>query len=499
MLLEVSTTVGCRIACPYCPQKQIVQAYHGERYLRPETLRRALDNCPPNTPVNFAGFAEPFFNPQCTELIEMACAGGRHVQLFTTGAGLTDESVERIIRAGLQRIFLHLPDAEGNMRMDVTADYVRRMMRLASEIPTTAYWRGSLHPSLAAIPAKELPIQNRAGNLSDMKPVLLGGNIRCRASLLDHPNMLPDGRLVVCCQDWSMQHVLGNLAEKRWDEIVLDDPMLALQRAMASGADCLCRHCGYADSIGPAIERRATLLSYATQEYVEAQRHLHKSGAAYFDRHLPCGPADLTDEFRAKHAGHLRYKRGAGWWVWKPWMIRNALDTLAPGEFLMYCDSQIEFLTDPAPLFDLCKKSGGISLFHQAREGHKNRTWTHRDCFALMGCDEPKYWDGWQLNNAVSVWQNTPLARSVADEWYTAMSDLRVVWDGPTERENLPNFRAHRHDQSVLSLIAIRRGLPTYADPSRFGEGYPGRDYPTIVRTVRNVAPPYRIPCLSPG
>ena len=31
--------------------------------------------------------------------------------------------------------------------------------------------------------------------------------------------MFPDGTLVVCCQDYGMKHVLGNLLEESWEEI----------------------------------------------------------------------------------------------------------------------------------------------------------------------------------------------------------------------------------------------------------------------------------------
>ncbi len=38
--------------------------------------------------------------------------------------------------------------------------------------------------------------------------------------------------------------------------------------------------------------------------------------------------------------------------------------------------------------------------------------------------------------------------------------------------DNLPGFRDHRHDQSVLSLLASSRGIIPHRDPSQFGDPY---------------------------
>lgn len=241
------------------------------------------------------------------------------------------------------------------------------------------------------------------------------------------------------------------------------------------------------------------LTGFATFEYRHAMERLEVSAQAYFDLIEP--HYELPPEFMAKHAGLFRFARGHGFWVWKPWLILDHLRRMRPGDVLMYCDSQLVFTDDPAPLFKLCREQDGVLLFHQKREGHRNRTYTKRDAFRLMECDSQSFWDGPQLNTAMSVWAATPKAIGLAEEWYGWCADHRVVSDEISKGGERPGFKDHRHDQSILSLLAIRDGLETFPDPSQFGNGYaqPGRDYGQVLEFRRFVDPPYTIPCRSSG
>jgi hypothetical protein len=53
------------------------------------------------------------------------------------------------------------------------------------------------------------------------------------------------------------------------------------------------------------------------------------------------------------------------------------------------------------------------------------------------------------------------------------------------DKKNIDGFIEHRHDQSVLGLLAKKWNLTTYPDPSQFGETAP-RPYPTIFNHHRN-------------
>lgn len=243
------------------------------------------------------------------------------------------------------------------------------------------------------------------------------------------------------------------------------------------------------------------LLSFASAPYHAAQRRLAESAKPYFDELL----LYQEDGIGALHANYpklMAEKRGYGYWCWKPFLIHGTLLRMEPGDVLFYMDSQEIVLADPAPLLSICALSDGVLLFHQRREGHTNRMWTKRDCFIKMGCDQRAYWDGDNINSGYSVWMRTHNAMRLVSEWGRwCFDDSRIVTDDPSRlAPELPEFRAHRHDQSILSLLGIRDSIHMVPDPSQFGVGYEmdTRGYGQIFDRNRVVQPPYRVPRLRP-
>ena len=61
-----------------------------------------------------------------------------------------------------------------------------------------------------------------------------------------------------------------------------------------------------------------------------------------------------------------------------------------------------------------------------------------------------------------SIWTPTPAAFRFLDLWQRACTDLRCISDDPNTlgQENLSDFRDHRHDQALATLLAYREGAP---------------------------------------
>ncbi|HXR11712.1 MAG TPA: hypothetical protein VN770_05415, partial [Gaiellaceae bacterium] len=57
--LEITTMIGCKVACVYCPQDKISRRYQGaERMMTLEDFETCLDKVPPDVVAHFTGFAE---------------------------------------------------------------------------------------------------------------------------------------------------------------------------------------------------------------------------------------------------------------------------------------------------------------------------------------------------------------------------------------------------------------------------------------------------------
>lgn len=253
MFLEISTTVGCGMSCSYCPQATIAKAYSGPRLMSFEIFAAALANCPAGITVSFAGYAEPYLNRECSAMIAHAAAGGHPVLVYTTGVGMNDADVELLIRIQPQILMLHLPDNDNDMKVGgaVNAEYLLRMRRLSQHVESfQAVCYGNMHHLLIEFSRylKGYGLHSRAGNVVQLAQVpKMSGPLKCRvAPGLDENVLLPDGRLALCCQDWNLRHMIGDLTKQTRNEIHGGSAMAEVKRLMHDGG-ALCQTCEFAE------------------------------------------------------------------------------------------------------------------------------------------------------------------------------------------------------------------------------------------------------------
>jgi hypothetical protein len=149
---------------------------------------------------------------------------------------------------------------------------------------------------------------------------------------------------------------------------------------------------------------------------------------------------------------------GAGWWAWKPYIILDALNKADDGDFVIYCDCGDMF--SPGIKDYLIKNIDDEDLCLLLIGNNKNKQYTKRDCFILMDCDNEDYWDSNQLEAGFMVWKSCKESIRVVEEWLNYCLNPKIISNTPSEMgEELPEFKEHRNDQSVLTNLAITEGL----------------------------------------
>lgn len=192
-----------------------------------EDYKKCIDKLPQNVRIRFAGFSEAFLNPQCTHMIEYAAGKGREIDLYTTLVGLTKEGFKRIKSIPFRRVVLHTADVDGYANIPVTDEYLNLLQEVVfackvdgSPFIDWANCQSTPHPRVLDIIGGRVRISaelyDRAGNVednSDLKQVdYVSGTIECVLSeKMDRTVLLPDGTVVLCCNDYGLEHPLGNL------------------------------------------------------------------------------------------------------------------------------------------------------------------------------------------------------------------------------------------------------------------------------------------------
>ncbi len=216
------------------------------------------------------------------------------------------------------------------------------------------------------------------------------------------------------------------------------------------------------------------LVNYATNRFFKAQKRLNKSARKFgIDHSLSFTDKDiLQTEFYQKNKQILNQERGGGYWLWKPYIILQALEQAEDGDVVIYSDSGAEIIASLQPLVDLCLSRNGLIFFQVPcyTKTFVNKSWTKRDCFILMEADNKAFHQASQVAGSPSLFVKNKTNIDFVRQWLSYCEDPRIITDQPNTcgKKNYPEFYDHRHDQSVLSILVKRHELEIFRDPSQF-------------------------------
>lgn len=171
----------------------------------------------------------------------------------------------------------------------------------------------------------------------------------------------------------------------------------------------------------------------------------------------------LQAGFEERCKGIKLCERGSGFWAWKPFIIDAKLREVPDGDLVFYCDVgrvyPIKLIDQPLnPYLEWMQTSGqdvmpGIEIPWDG----PNSTWTKREALIFMGMDFPQVHMASPTQASFSIWLAGNHSRSFAATWLDLCSQRNLISDDPSNNEltTLPDFRAHRHDQALLSLCCI--------------------------------------------
>ncbi len=210
------------------------------------------------------------------------------------------------------------------------------------------------------------------------------------------------------------------------------------------------------------------LINYADDNFRRRQRFnaytaITKGGVDRCDMYRA---DDLDHDFVRRNRFLLSMSRGAGLWLWKPYIILHALERAEDGDAIFYCDSGSEILQDLGPLVDVCSGLKHGVLGFGLGTGFPERCWTKRDTFVVMDCDQPRFHDTPQMKGGNLVFVKCASSIDFVRQWLSLVCQVRLVSDLPSvcDEPEFSDFRAHRHDQSIFSLLYKKHGYRSCSD-----------------------------------
>ncbi len=157
----------------------------------------------------------------------------------------------------------------------------------------------------------------------------------------------------------------------------------------------------------------------------------------------------IDEDFYTKHQKILDEKSGAGYWLWKPYVILKTMETAPEGSVIVYADTGAIFTNSLMPILEHLQKYDGI-FYRYAREIYGTlKTNVDEQVAQELGIStHPDFSKVRELWAGLMIFRNCQAARDFVKIWLELCAN--------------PNYLKgygkgmHHHDQSLLTITLLK-------------------------------------------
>jgi len=235
--IEITTKIGCKNMCSYCPQTKFLKAYKDDKKIMTlDDFKKYLlkiDN--KQTKIHFSGFSESLLNEDSVDMMIHAYNYGFGVILYTTLVGFTLENAIKLNESGMifEQTRMHEFDGHGFDRDEFNK----------KELIFKTYVRTHDHKIVRV----DNPM-SRGGSVFGIPKKF--GKIRCAETRYFNNVLLPNGDLYMCCSDWELKHKIGNLNFEHYSSKEFQENRIKnIEMCDEYDSDVVCRKCEWAYNV----------------------------------------------------------------------------------------------------------------------------------------------------------------------------------------------------------------------------------------------------------
>ncbi|MFA3791367.1 hypothetical protein AB6T38_09640 [Aliiglaciecola sp. SL4] len=210
------------------------------------------------------------------------------------------------------------------------------------------------------------------------------------------------------------------------------------------------------------------LINFADKKFLNKQRQNSLSAKWFggFDKVIEYSPTDIEKEFLDSNKKIFEQGRGFGYWLWKPYFIQKALEQVNDGDYIFYCDSGSVFINSIDYLIAEMKESNqDVMLFETPLIEFE---WTNHYVFEKLNATSDKYRLTNQILATFILIKKSQQSVQFINKYLELCCDELLLTDIYTKKDKC-NID-HRHDQSILSVLAKKLGIIPSKDPSDYGK-----------------------------
>lgn len=213
------------------------------------------------------------------------------------------------------------------------------------------------------------------------------------------------------------------------------------------------------------------LVTYGDINYRSQRENFRDSAkrSGFFDEIIIFTEQDLDKDFRTQFQEVFKCRRGGGYWIWKPYIIKKALDQIAQDDVLIYCDAGCMInangrLRYEQYLADVVSDSRGVAAFQLRFPEYE---YTKKEIFEYFDATEDLM-DSKQNLSGIILLRKSPHAQLIIDSWLQAVYDDVWLFTDLLQLPQHQDFIENRHDQSIWSMLVKIHGAVQIPDETYF-------------------------------
>ena len=185
-----------------------------------------------------------------------------------------------------------------------------------------------------------------------------------------------------------------------------------------------------------------------------------------YDRVIIYTENDFDKEYLEKHGDFMKKNKGYGFWMWKSYFVKKTMEEMNDDDILVFADCGCHLVNNPIAInrlesyITLCKKfDKGILSFQMC---FPEKSYTKMDVFEKLDELNEQMMNSGQLVGGIFVLRKCQNTINLINEYYELChckcQNYNLINDSESKLPNDISFIAHRHDQSVFSILRKKRG-----------------------------------------
>ena len=177
------------------------------------------------------------------------------------------------------------------------------------------------------------------------------------------------------------------------------------------------------------------------------------------------GPQDLSEDFIEKYKDIFKYSRGGGYWIWRPHIIRQAINNINDGEYLVYLDAGCSINKRGKKRFyeyidklESSLNNYGILSFQMSgniSDLQKEKWWTTRHIFKYFNIKpNSDIGESGQYLGGIFILKKNKHLMEYLDKYEKCIyENTYLITDIYNDKDQHEGFKENRHEQSITSIL----------------------------------------------